>query len=264
MVINIKKYFYVWLRFAINGFQTQTQARFAMAIFLIGKLLRFFVFGAFMVILVKQTKILAGYNLDQTIFFFLSFNLVDILSQLTFREVYRFRQTVVMGTFDFYLVKPINALFRALFGGPDLIDFLTLLPLLGAIIFLMIRLNIGTVSSVLLYILLIGASLLIALSFHILVLSLAVVTTEIDHAIMMYRDIVGMGRFPIDIYSEPLRGFLTFIIPVGIMMSFPAKSLLGLLSPALIAYSVIFALVLLYLSLRVWNLSLRQYSSASS
>lgn len=260
----MKKYFLVWLRFAINGFQTQTQARFAMVIFLIGKLLRFFVFGAFMVILVKQTKILAGYNLDQTIFFFLSFNLVDILSQLTFREVYRFRQTVVMGTFDFYLVKPINALFRSLMGGPDLIDFITLFPLAVALIYFMNRLQIIAVPAILIYCLLIGVAFVIALSFHILVLALAVVTTEIDHAIMMYRDIVGMGRFPIDIYSEPLRGFLTFIIPVGIMMSFPAKSLLGLLSPALVAYSVIFALVLLYLSLKVWNLSLREYSSASS
>lgn len=264
MAINFKKYFYVWMRFAINGFQSQTQARFAMAIFLIGKLLRFFVFGGFIFILVKQTKILAGYNLDQTLLFFLSFNLVDILSQLIFREVYRFRQAVVMGSFDFYLTKPVNALFRSLFGGPDLIDFITLAPLIGAIIFLMNRLDLTGIFSILLYLLMLAVAFLIATSFHILVLSLAVVTTEIDHAIMMYRDVVGMGRFPVDIYIEPLRGFLTFIIPVGIMMSFPAKSLLGLLSAPLIIYALIFAASLFYLSLKIWNLSLREYSSASS
>lgn len=260
----MKKYFKVWLRFAVNGFQSQTQARFAMVIFLVGKILRFFVYTFFIIILVQNTKSLAGYSLNQTIFFFLSFNLVDIVSQLFFREVYRFRQAVVMGTFDFYLVKPINSLFRSLLGGPDLIDFITLIPLIWAIVFLMIKLGIGDFVGILSYILLIVVAFLIAASFHILVLALAVVTTEIDHAIMMYRDIVGMGRFPIDIYIEPLRGFLTFIIPVGIMMSFPAKSLLGILSPGLVIYAIIFSLGLFYLSLKIWQMSLREYSSVSS
>lgn len=260
----MKKYFLVWLRFAINGFQSQSQARFAMMIFLIGKLLRFAIFTLFIVVLINNTKALAGYSLDQVIFFFLSFNLVDVLSQLMFREVYRFRQAVVMGSFDFYLVKPINALFRSLFGGPDLIDFITLIPLIWAIVFFMVKLGIGDLLGILTYILLLSVAFLIATSFHILVLALAVLTSEIDHAIMMYRDIVGMGRFPIDIYKEPLRSLLTFIIPVGIMMSFPAKSLLGLLSPALLIYSIIFALILFYLSLKIWKYSLREYASASS
>lgn len=260
----MKKYFLVWFRSAINGFQTQAQARFAMVIFLIGKLLRFFVFTFFIIILVKRTQVLAGYNLDQTMIFFLSFNLVDILSQLLFREVYRFRQAIVSGIFDFYLIKPINALYRSLLGGPDLIDFITLVPLIGATVFFMIRLNINNFASILTYILLLSAAFLIAFSFHILVLSLAIITTEIDHAIMMYRDVVGMGRFPVDIYSEPLRSFLTFIIPVGLMMSFPAKALLGLLSPLLVVYSIVFSLLIFYLSLKVWNYSLTKYSSASS
>ncbi|MBI2039968.1 ABC-2 family transporter protein [Candidatus Microgenomates bacterium] len=264
MVTSFNKYFKVWLRFAINGFQTQLNNRFALTIFLIGKILRFAIFTLFIVILVSKTKALAGYSLDQTIFFFLSFNLIDIISQLLFREVYRFRQAVVLGTFDFYLVKPINSLYRSLMGGPDLIDFITLIPLFGAIVFYMSRLQMISLPSTVLYLGLIGVGFTIALSFHILVLALAVLTTEVDHAIMMYRDIVGMGRFPIDIYREPLRGFLTFIIPVGLMMSFPAKAFLGLLSPALIIYSIVFALFLLFFSLKIWNYSLKQYSSASS
>lgn len=260
----MKKYFLVWLKYASLGFMSQINNRFALSILLLGKLLRFSMFAIFIVVLVKNTKSLAGYSLDQTIFFFLSFNLVDILSQLIFREVYRFRQAVVTGTFDFYLTKPISALFRSLMAGPDLIDLITLFPLLTALIYFMNRLQITEISSILLYSLLIGVAFIIALSFHILVLALAVVTTEIDHAIMMYRDIVGMGRFPIDIYIEPLRGFLTFIIPVGIMMSFPAKSLLGILSPGLIIYSIIFAAILFYVSLKIWHASLKEYSSASS
>lgn len=238
--------------------------RWALAVFLLVKILRFTIFTLFIVILVKKTTLLAGYSLDETILFFLSFNLVDILAQLFFREVYRFRPAVVMGTFDFYLIKPISPLFRALAAGPDFIDFFTLIPLIFAIGYFINRLNITDPTAIILYVLLILVGLTIVLSFHILVLSLAVVTTEIDHAILVYRDIAALGRMPIDIYIEPLRGFLTFIIPVGIMMSYPTKSLLGLLSLFNIIYAFVFSLLLFLIALKVWNWSLSKYSSASS
>lgn len=258
----LKKYFKIWWITAINSFQIQLMVRWALAFFLLAKILRFTIFTIFIIILVGKTSALAGYSLDQTIFFYLSFNLIDILSQLLFREVYRFRPQVVSGNFDFYLIKPFNPLFRSLATGPDLMDFLTLIPLIGAIVYFIQRLQIDDPLNIFLYLLLLILGFVIALSFHILVLALAVATTEIDHAIMVYRDVVALGRMPVDIYTEPIRGFITFIIPVGIMMSFPAKSLLGLLSPILILYAAIFAISLFLISLRIWNFSLKRYSSA--
>lgn len=260
----VRKYLKVWLIFALNSFQTQMTIRLGLLLFLFAKVLRFAVFTLFIVILLKRTNILAGYNLDQTILFFLSFNLVDILAQLMFREVYRFRQAVVSGTFDFYLIKPINPLFRSLFTGPDLLDFITLVPLIFAIIFFINKLNLFNIYNLLIYIFMILIGFLIALSFHILVLALAVVTTEIDNAIFLYRDFVAMGRMPIDIYIEPIRSILTFIIPVGIMMTFPARALMGLLSPLLILYALFFSVLLFFISIKIWRRSLKEYSSASS
>lgn len=260
----IKRYFKIWWLYASNTIQTQFIAKWAVAIFLLAKVLRFSIFTFFIIILLKKTNLIAGYSLDQTLLFFLSFNLVDILAQLIFREVYRFRGQIVSGNFDFYLIKPINPLFRSLFGGPDILDFLTLIPLFFAIIYYISRIQNIDIFSILTYLLLIVVAFFISLSFHILVLSLAILTTEIDHAIMLYRDIMGMGRMPIDIYKEPLKGLLTFIIPVGIMMSFPSKALFNLLSPALIFYAIFFVFIIFFLSLKVWNYALKKYSSASS
>lgn len=258
------KYLKVWWLFAVNSFQTQLMIRWALALFFIGKILRFSIFTFFIVILVKNTNALAGYSLDQTILFFLSFNLVDDLSQLLFREVYRFRPAVITGTFDFYLIKPINALFRSLTSGPDFLDLATMIPLTFAVIFYVHKLGISNVWSIVIYILLLLTGFIIAMSFHILVLSLAILTTEIDHAVMLYRDITSLGRMPVDIYREPLRGFLTFVIPVGIMMSFPTKSLLGFLSPTLTIYSVVFSIAVFVMSINIWKFALKKYSSASS
>lgn len=260
----LKRYFKIWWLYASNSFQMQFTVRLAFLIFLLGKILRFTIFTFFIVLLLQNTKVLAGYSLDQTIFFFLSFNLLDVISQMVFREVYKFRSVVLSGNFDFYLVKPVNPLFRSLFGSPDVLDFFTLIPLIFAVIYFMDRVGGLNFYPVAMYVLLIISGLIISLSFHILVLSLAIVTLEIDHAIMVYRDIVGLGRMPIDIYKEPIRGLLTFVIPVGIMMSYPAKAFLGLLSPALIIYGLFFSVVLFFGSLKIWDYSIRKYSSASS
>lgn len=233
-------------------------------LFVFAKILRFATFIFFLVILVKSTKILAGYNLDQVILFFLSFNLLDIVSQMLLREVYRFRGAVLSGNFDYYLVKPLNPLFRSLFTGTDIFDFITLIPLLAATGLYIDKLHLINPINLLLYFTMLFIGFLTALSFHILVLALGVLTTEVDNAIFLYRDIVGMGRVPIDIYIEPIRAFITFVIPVGIMMTFPAKALMGLLSPIFIIYATLFSLFIFYLSLRVWQHALKSYSSASS
>ncbi|OGE18265.1 hypothetical protein A3F00_01060 [Candidatus Daviesbacteria bacterium RIFCSPHIGHO2_12_FULL_37_11] len=260
----MKKYLKVWWIFTFNSFQSQLLTRWAVLLFLISKLLRFFIFVVFIVLLLNKTNTLASYTLNQTLFFFLTFSLIDSLVQTIFREVYRFRPAIINGTFDFYLIKPFSPLFRALATGPDIIDLILLVPLFGAIVYFMIQLNISDPLRVGIYIFLIFIALIISLAFHILVLSLAVFTTEIDHAILVYRDITGMGRFPMDIYREPLRGILTYLLPVGIMMSFPVQALIGILSPVLILYAAVFAFILLFAAMKVWNISLQHYSSASS
>lgn len=107
-------------------------------------------------------------------------------------------------------------------------------------------------------------SLVLATAFHIIVLAIGILTTAVDHTIMIYRDITSMGRVPTDIYKEPLKSIVTFILPVGILMTFPAKAMMGLLSFWGIIISISISVVVFYLSLTLWRYALTKYSSASS
>lgn len=258
------KYARVWLFLTAASFQSFFVSRIGAVLFLAGKVLRFLFFLGFLVVLVSKTKVLAGYNLWQVLLFYMTFNFVDAATQMLFREVYRFRPQIVSGDFDLILVKPVNCLFRSLLGGTDLLDFITLLPFIIFIGFIMSKIPGVTLIGVVFYLILILNALFIAASFHIMVLALAILTTEIDHAIMIYRDFTSMGRLPIDIYREPFRSFVTFIIPVGIMMSFPTKAFFGLLSLSGIIFALIISLFLFGFSLLLWRYALRQYTSASS
>lgn len=246
-----------------NAFIQVLINKFGALVILTGKILRFAFFMAFIVFLLKGTQNLAGYNMTQTIFFFLTFNLVDVLSQFLFREVYRFRPLVVSGGFDLVLTKPISPLFRSLMGGADILDFFTIPPLIFAVV--VIGRSLGpTLAASSYYVLLVINGLILATAFHIVVISLGIITLEIDHTIMIYRDLTNLGRFPIDIYKEPLRGILTYLIPVGVMITLPAKALMGLVGPGGVIVSFAIGLGALYLANRLWGYALKKYTSASS
>lgn len=260
---KLKRYFRVWWIMSRNSFQVVLTRRKLFFIFFTGKVLRFAFFLGFLFFLVKGSSSIAGYSFNEIVFFFLTFNLVDVLAQFFFREVYRFRHMVVSGNLDYVLIKPVSALFRSLMGGADIIDLITIPPLIYAIIYVGKMLN-PTSTQVIFFAFLVLNGLMIAMAFHILVLALAVITLEIDHSIMIYRDITNLGRLPIDIYKEPLKGILTFLIPVGIMITLPAKALMGFVSLSGVLGSLMLGSVLIFLSTKFWNSALKKYTSASS
>jgi ABC-2 type transport system permease protein len=73
-----------------------------------------------------------------------------------------------------------------------------------------------------------------------------------------------MGRFPTDIYQKGIQAILTFTIPVVVLVTVPAKALMGLLSWQWVIFSFLISGIFLLGSLKFWKYALRQYSSASS
>ncbi len=256
-------YLKIWLKITKVSFLTVLSQRLGILIYLFGKLFRFGYLYLFIVFLLKGTQTLAGYTLDETLFFFFTFYFIDTFAQFLYREVYRFRPQVVSGGFDLTLSKPFSALFKSLASGADVMDLL-FLPFI-----LFCLLNVGakldpSVLEIFLWIILAINGFLISTAFHIFVLGLGILTLEIDHTIMIYRDVTALGRFPIDIYKEPLKGFLSFILPIGVMFSVPAKGFIGILSWQMILIAILMGCAFMFLSMKFWQYALKHYTSASS
>ncbi|MGA2910326.1 MAG: ABC-2 family transporter protein [Candidatus Microgenomates bacterium] len=260
---KFKKYFNIWWMMSRNSFSVVIGQKLALSVFLIGKIFRFIFFFGFLYFLLVGSGNLAGYSSNQIIFFFLTFNLIDVITQFLFREVYNFRPMIINGDFDLVLVKPISALFRVLMGGADVIDLITIPPLIILTIYFGSLLHPGLVQ-IGLFLILLANGFLIATAFHIIVLSFAIVTLEVDHTVMIYRDLTSLGRLPIDIYQQPLKAFLTYLIPVGIMITLPAKAIMGLTSLPEVLIAFLVGLIAIFISFKFWNYALTKYSSASS
>lgn len=231
--------------------------------FLFGKTIRFSLFFLFLFLLASKTQAIRGYSTNQILFFYLTFNIIDVFAQMVFREVYRFRPQIVTGNFDLVLSRPVSPLFRALMGGVDILDLFTFPPLLALTAYYGLQLQPPLVL-VGAYVILLINGIIIAAAFHIGVLALGVVTTAVDHSILIYRDITNLGRIPVSFYQEPIRSVLLFIVPVGIMMTVPAQVFMGIFDPLILLYSVFVSVGLFSLSLLLWHWALGNYSSASS
>jgi len=259
----MKRYFKIWLIMTGNSIQTILSSRLGILIFVFGKLFRIILYLLFVYFLFGNTKDIAGYDKNHALLFLLTYTFLGSVGQMLFREVYRFRPRVVSGDFDFDLTKPVNPLLRNMAGGFDLMDLITMPIILFLLVKVILTFNFGSVNLII-YILLSLNGLLITGAIHILVLGFGIITTEVDHPVMVYRDIETMGRFPVDIYKEPLRQILTFVIPVGIMFTIPVKALLGITSVPWVIASFAVGFLTITLSLKFWSFAIKKYSSASS
>jgi ABC-2 type transport system permease protein len=261
---TIRKYFRIWVRTASMAMQAQLTYRLGSFGFLLGKMIRLLFFFAFIVAIFNHVDSVAGYNLVETALFFLTYNLVDMIAQIFFRGVYGARRTVSEGDFDFYLVQPCSPLFRMVFSSVDFLDIITLVPVLVMIGMTFARLPAYDWTRYAAYVLLVANGVALIYAIHAFVAGLTVRTQELENAIWIYRDVMFMGKFPVDVYARPVRAALTFVVPIAVMTTFPAKAMLGRLSGAWCVYAVVLSVVSVALSAVWWRGSIARYTSSSS
>ncbi|MFH2085715.1 MAG: ABC-2 family transporter protein [bacterium] len=264
--VRLKSYWQVWLRLTQLQFQQQIgNARGAALLFIFGKLFRLGTAFLMVFLIVGRAKLIAGYNLPQAIFILALFNLTSSVTQLFMRGIYVFRQKIVDGTFDFYLLNPLSELFYSLFSYTDPMDLLLFIPYLGIAIWA----GIGTgftftlpiIISILITFILVE---IMIIAWHIIMMGVGIRYLEVDNIIMLYRDLEKMAAFPINMYGKWGSIFLTYVMPFALMATIPANILFGLFNPWYLLVFAALAFAQLKFALHFWYQSLLVYSSASS
>jgi ABC-2 type transport system permease protein len=168
------------------------------------------------------------------------------------------------GAFDFTVLRPVNTQFLASFRKWRLFSFFDLLLGVGvlAVAILQLRAQIGLAQALaFLLALAVGIAILYAilLAFAALVFwSPGVLFTWI------FNGLFQLARYPLGVYPGWLRLVLTWVVPVGVITTFPVQALLGLLSPAALIASLGVAVLLNVGAALLFHVGLRRYASASS
>lgn len=233
--------------------------------YLIGKFLRLGFFLGYLLAIFSRLPGLKGYSMPEVVLFFMTFNLVDVGAQFLFRGLYGVKTLIEEGDFDKILSQPAHVLFRISVMGTDLLDLLTLFPLGVVTIWTLQKLpHAVTWQGVAIYLLLMANAIVMAYAFHVIIAAMSVKTQEMESAIWIYRDVMALGRFPISIYSDFMRGLFVTVVPVGVMITFPTEALLGLFSWKSVGYALILGGIFHFAAQAFWRRMLMQYTSIST
>ncbi len=170
------------------------------------------------------------------------------------------------GTLDFVLLKPADAQF--LVSTQKFQPWRVVDAIAGVVVFAVAFHRLGRwpdAVHVLAAILLLGCAALILYSLWILVISAAFFVVKVDNLSFLFVSIFDAARWPADVFRGLLKLFFTWVVPLALMTTFPARALLGKqFGPADAAAAVAGALVFAGFSRLVWLRSIGRYTSASS
>ena len=269
----------VWLTFARNALIREMTFR---GNFIITVLTRALWFCSqvllFKIIFSNVAQITEGWNEYQYFAFMATGMLINALIESLFMpNAANFSELIRTGNLDFALLKPIDTQFLISFEKMDLAMLNQVLLSIGLLVYALSNLPVGvgvTIGGVALYLLFVVAGVTIFYSLMISLASTAIWFGRNQGLYDFWFYITVFARYPRSIsQTEPasVAGSLilftfTFVLPILVVVTVPARVLLGTIEhQAWLAGVALAAAVLgLFVSRMIFTRSLRSYRSASS
>jgi len=169
------------------------------------------------------------------------------------------------GTLDYLLLRPVDSLVSCLVSAFQPWALLEVGAGMAVVLVAALRLEVDPSWAQLgsmLAVLVSGGVALYALG--VFILSASFRAMQLQNLGFLLETVLSFGRWPIDVFRGPLRAVFTFVVPLGVMTSFPAAALLGRLGAQEVCGALVSALVLAISARLSWRRGLSGYTSASS
>ncbi len=222
---------------------------------------------AFLAIIFGGVQSLRGWSYHEILFIYGFSLLPKGLDHLFCDNLWNVGYWIVRkGEFDKYLTRPINPLLTVTVEIFQVDSFGELVVGIALIITSVRHLSLPFVwYDIPLAIVAVIFGMLIYTSIKIALAAVAFWVKQSGHLINMVYGMNDFSKYPVEIYSRPVRNGITYIIPFAFTAFYPASYLLRHTHPVFsILGTVIAACVLLTIALIVWHKGLDAYESAGS
>lgn len=177
-----------------------------------------------------------------------------------------FMGSVGSGSFDFTLLKPVDAQFLSATAKVQMWRVVDIIMGIVIIFYVLMQFKIQiTFIQMVEFVFLLILGVTILSSLYMIIATSAFWFIGVAALLAIFPQCFEWaGRWPVKVYPNWLRYILTFIIPVGLAITIPAEILLGKLDPKMIFLSIVLTITFLGIARIIWKLGLRKYSGASS
>ncbi len=168
------------------------------------------------------------------------------------------------GKFDFVLLRPLNTQAFVSLRKWKLYSLFDLV--LGLAVFILAVVNLRTELStwqIVSFVVALGSGLTILYAI-LLIFSALVFWSPGILFTWIFDGLYQMSRYPMGMYPGWLRSVLTWIVPVGMITTFPVEALTGTLNKEMLAASLVMAIILFFAGRWLFQIGLQRYTSASS
>lgn len=215
-------------------------------------------------VIFMHTRQLNGWALEETRVFMGVLFITDCLYMLFFAEnLDRLGEKVRRGDLDLLLMKPVNSQWMLSCQKVSVAYLGNFIISLGWLIFSLLRVEFNA-WRVLYLVPMIPFGLILVYSIRFMIASTALFLTRADAVNYIWYQIYRLGTRPDTIYPIALRYTVLSVLPVAFLSSVPTQVILGRLSPFVLLYGALLAMLFLLISRFVWREGLKRYSSASS
>jgi len=169
------------------------------------------------------------------------------------------------GSFDYVLLKPVDAQVMISAARYEPWKVFDLLGAVAIAVYAFVQRGAPpSVTDLALGLGLFGTGVLATYALWILCAAASFWVVRLDNLMFLLGAIFDVGRWPIQVFRGAWRVVFTFVIPIAVITTYPAKALLGSLHAGPAVATVAGAIGLLALSRLVWRTAIRSYTSASS
>lgn len=217
-------------------------------------------------IIFSNTNQVAGWSLEQVIVLIGTYHTVAGVVRAVFAPNFqRLVEHVREGTLDFLLTKPGNSQFLAsfrriaIFAGAE--------SILGLIV---VGIGVSRLSgaegvhAAIAFPFALASGLVLLYSFWLFIVTFVFWFVRLDNLPQIFWSLFEAARYPLEIYPGWLRGVVTYLVPVGVVVTVPARGITGYLQLTSLAAFAAFAAVALWAASRFWRFGIGKYTSASS
>lgn len=220
----------------------------------------------FFKIIYLHTPMLAGFSEEQMMIFVASYLFLDsIIMTFLANNIWMLPFYINKGDLDYYLVRPVSSLF---FLSLRDIAANSVINMIAAFSILLWSFGQYTGTFTLGQILLYGLFLLNGLGLYFLVRMMFVIPVFWTHTSRgldeLFWGIEQCMQRPVDMFRGQFKHFLSTIIPLGLIVSYPVKMLFSDKPGALMIHMALVTIIFGFIFGRCWKWGLRNYSSASS
>jgi ABC-2 type transport system permease protein len=264
------RYFRIYLGLCRYGLARELAFRGNFLIKLFVEVLWLCILLAFYETVFTKTATVASWSRAEYLFFVgCYFALAGLIEALFLQNCNEFADLVRTGDLDFYLLKPIDEQFlvtcREIDWGSAANVLMGMGVMASALYEMGWKFSVGRIA---IFTLLFLCGVMIAYSFLVALTSIAVWFKRNQSLYELWWLFTSLMRYPREIFSgslaEQLGWLFTYVLPILVVVSVPADSLVRAFQPRLAAFMAVVAVAAVYLSRKFFRAALQRYRSASS